>query len=191
MKNKILILALLFTVGSVIAQDWVPSPGGNGFTSTDGQGIQVYSTSGGLVISDQYGNQTIVTPTSASSFYVSSDAYNQGGQYYSSWSADFGDPSGVVWITPTPAQALAFAASAGTDSSWSQSISPLLAQAGLSSFDPSPPAPTSLVDILSAKIGGTLITVSQVLASLLVLGFILISLFMSLKITRKAYEKIL
>jgi len=191
MKNKILILALLFTVGSVFSQDWVPAPDGQGFVSTDAQGITIFATSQGLSIIDQNFNRIIVTPTSASSFYVYPDAYNEGGQYYSSWSADFGDPSGVIWITPTPAQVLAFAASAGTDSTWSQNISPLLSQAGLSSLDPSPPAPTSLLDILSAKIGGTLITVSQVLASLLVLGFILISLFMSLKITRKAYEKIL
>ncbi len=138
---------------------------------------------------DQYANQTIVTPTSASSFYVSSDSYNQGGQYYSSWSADFGDPSGVIWITPTPAQALAFAASAGTDSSWSQNISPLLAQAGLSSLDPSPPAPTSLLDILSANIGETLTAVLQVLAALLGIAVILVSLFIALKLIRNAFYK--
>jgi len=198
MKNKILILALLFTVGSVFSQDWVPSSDGNGFTSTDGQGISVvdWYDSGTLAIIDNSGNQMIVTATGVSSFPVSTDSYNQGGHYYSSWAADFGDPSGNVWITPTPAQALAFLASAGIDSSYYQNISPLLASTGLSGLDPAPPAPpapppppTALVDILSAKIGETLTAALQVLAALLGIAVILVSLFIALKLIRNAFYK--
>lgn len=189
MKNKTLILAFLLMGGSAFCQNWIPSPDGIGFISTDGSSITVAAISQGLIVRDQYMNQTLVTPSGASSFYVNAEAYNQGGQYYSAWSADFGDPSGVVWITPTPAQALAFAASAGTDSSWSANISPLLAQAGLSSLDPSPPAPSSTLDILSANIGETLTAVLQVLAALLGIAVILVSLFITLKLIRNAFYK--
>jgi len=191
MKNKILILAILFMVGSVFSQDWVPS--GDGFISTDGQGILLFNWlgQGSLVVIDNIGNQMTVNPTYVSSFPVSLDSYNQGGHYYSSWAADFGDNSDTVMISPTPAQALAFVASAGIDSSYYQYISPLLAQTGLSSLDPAPPQPTSLVDILSANIGQTLTAALQILAAVLGIGVFLVSLFIALKLTRNAFCRIL